>query len=192
MTTRRGKSSPSASDPRPVCAGNGLAKEGNIPPAWAADVDRFGYLRAVNGATLAFMFLFGLKGLLEGASSAVPFPDYLWSFPVPIIVMGAFFWLFAFATAALPFFATYALARRLGVRNVLYYAVCGALTGLVLTPVFVAVPPKILPQSEFWQDCLDWAPILTATGTCGALAFWHKTGRYLERASVQGDPAALP
>lgn len=157
-----------------------------------ADVDRFGYLRAVNGATLAFMFLFCIKGWFEGASSAVPFPDYVWSFAVPIIVMGALFWLFAFATAAAPFFATYALARRLGIRNVLYYAVCGALTGLVLTPVFVAVPPRILPESGFWEDCLNWAPILTATGTCGALAFWHKTGRHLGRVSMEARPAGLP
>jgi hypothetical protein len=42
-----------------------------------SDVDRFGYLRAVNGATLTFVFLFGIKGRFEGASSAVPFPEYV-------------------------------------------------------------------------------------------------------------------
>lgn len=158
------------------------------------DVDRFGYLRAVNGATLAFMFLFGIKGWREGAASAVPFPDYVWNFSVPIIVMGALFWLFAFATAAAPFFATYALARRLGIRSILYYVVCGALTGLVLTPLFVIMGPQMSWQNEndFREDCLIWGPILVMSGLFGALAFWHKTGRHFGRLSAEGEPAGLP
>jgi len=145
------------------------------------DVDRsFCYVRAVNGATLAFVVLFGIKGAAEGAASSVPFPERILHFAVPMLVIGALFWLFAFLTALAPFAATYALARRLGIRSILYYAICGALTGLMLTPVFVGVRPQMVGQeyTAFWQDCLTWGPILIASGLCGALAFWHRTGRH--------------
>jgi hypothetical protein len=154
------------------------------------DVDRFGYLRAVNGATVAFAFLFAVKGIVEGVASGFPFSDLVWLLAILIFLVPALFWLFAFVAAVAPFAATYALARWLGIRSALYYALCGALTSLILTLVFVAIPPGMVWQgdSQFWQECLTWSPILIASGVCGALAFWHKTGRHLGRAPAKPEP----
>lgn len=38
-----------------------------------------GHIHAVNAAAIAFAVLFGVKGLMDGASSSVPFPDRIWS-----------------------------------------------------------------------------------------------------------------
>ncbi len=140
-----------------------------------------GYICAVSGATLSFFVLLGLKASAEGAASSVPFPDRIWHFMMPLIAMGALFWIFAFLIAMLPFAATYAVARRLKIRSISYYVVCGAITGAILTPVFVFLGPQMSWQNEqnFLQDCVSWGPILGFSGACGAVAFWHTTGRHI-------------
>jgi hypothetical protein len=56
--------------------------------AMGTDVDRFGYLRVVNCATLGFAFLFSLKGVIDGVPSCMPFPDSMWLLAMLILMVG--------------------------------------------------------------------------------------------------------
>ncbi len=142
-----------------------------------------GYVRAVSGATVAYLVLLYMKTLFENVPDAVESQDLVAAISGDVLVfgiLGGAYWIGAFA-AALPLFAAaYAVARRLGIRSGLYYAACGALTGLALTPVFVIIGPQTSWQNEndFLQDCVSWGPILITSGLCGGLAFWHKTGHH--------------
>src|SRR5579883_1673157 len=90
-----------------------------------------GYLWAVSGATLTFGVDGNVWGITHGASSSVPFPDYIWSFELPILILGVPFWSFAFATAWPLVAVTWRLAKRFEIRSFIYYALCGAVSGFV-------------------------------------------------------------
>lgn len=142
-----------------------------------------GYLFSISGATLIFAADLSVWGIAQGASSSVPFPNRIWSFELPIIIWAIAFWIFALLTAWPPFAVTWRIAKRFGIRNLAYYALCGAATGLLLTPVFVYIEPKMMWSEDimFVEDFRRWAPTLILCGTYGALAFWYKTGRHLGR-----------
>jgi|SRR5579883_3279727 len=139
------------------------------------------YIHTVNAAALAFAFLFALKALAEGASSNVPFPAYIWSFAIPVLVMGGFFWIVAFFMALPPVALAYAVAAWCKLRSIFYYIACGAVTGFALTPVYVSMGPQQSWQNErsFSEDCLIWGPIFIICGICGAIAFWRRRGRHI-------------
>lgn len=143
------------------------------------------HIHAVNTSAVTFAILFGSKMLAEGASSSVPFPARVWSFAIPVLIMAGFFWVVAFL-AALPAVAlARATARRFKIRNIVYYLACGALTGLVLTPLYVLIGPQQSWQNEqnFSEDCITWGPIFIACGACGAITFWLKAGRHIGQAA---------
>jgi hypothetical protein len=122
-------------------------------------------------------------GITHGASSSVPFPDYIWSFELPILILGVPFWFFAFATAWPLVAVTWRLAKRFEIRSFIYYALCGAVSGFVLTPVFLFLQPEMMwsEDTTFVEDFNRWASTLILCGICGALAFWYRTGRHLGR-----------
>lgn len=142
-----------------------------------------GYVRAVNGAAAAYIALFLLKVSTESSPGSSLVSALPWDI-VPLCIVGVTFWVAAFFTAWPLYAATYFVARHFRIRSAFYYVACGALTGLVLTPIFVAIGPQMSWQNEndFREDSLTWGPILVMSGLCGALAFWHKIGRYLGRA----------
>lgn len=152
-----------------------------------------GYLCAVTAATLAFLFHHAWRDIADGAVPAVPFPERLGQLVSVWAIFGSVFWIYAFFTAAWPFAATLTVARRCHIRGVLYYAVCGALTGIILTLV-VLLPAWKHPadhDESFLQDWISMSPPFMIYGVCGALAFWYKAGRHIGQARRSGERAAL-
>jgi hypothetical protein len=139
-----------------------------------------GYVCAVTAATLAYLIVSALVILPGGPSNAS-----LSEMTVPLIAMaiaGVFFWMVAFFAAMPPFLASYAIAQRLKLHNVFYYLLCGAITGLVLTPLAELIGDWLLPTGEppvrgVLENWAFAAPRFMFVGACGALAFWYMAAR---------------
>ncbi len=183
MTTRQAGSFPPAID------GEGLSgKAPQFAPADGPHVP-LGYFCAVNVATLSYVLVNTVTALREGATADRSLAEWL----LPVVAMmwlGAFFWFFGFITAMLPVAAIWALARRLRIASVFYYAAGGALTGVILTPVAVFLGDFFLgswdaPVRTLLVSWAEEAPRFAFVGACGALAFWYKAGRHLDRAWLE-------
>src|SRR5215469_15966370 len=95
----------------------------------------FCYVCAISIATLSFMFVLGVSDYLGPGAANDPFAVRISNILVGTIIAGFFFWLFTVVAAIVPGTLIYIMARRLTIEHALYYVACGAITGLILTPM---------------------------------------------------------
>jgi hypothetical protein len=131
-----------------------------------------GLLAAVTGAAVFFATYRGANALLHGLRSTTgPMGN-------PFLMLGLLaiiFWFMAIWSAALPCYIVYKLAGRFGIRSIFYFLLCGALTALLLDPLFVAALPHMFFDQtirSFTEEYLFQAPALVFSGAGGGLAYW--------------------
>lgn len=142
----------------------------SVPPVQGGVVAA-GYLAAVSAATACFatieigvvLWAEGLRGLAA----------------ITIVALAAIiFWFVACITAILPVTLAYAAARWLRIRSIYYYLACGAVTGAMLSPLFVAYGWDEDDPVTF-SAALRAAPMFMVIGACGAAMFWYIAGRHI-------------
>jgi len=143
-----------------------------------------GYLWAVTGASVTFAAIIVASASMAGFASVDPLLERIWGSVLTFFVWAQLFWICALPMALPPFALSWQIAKKFEIGSFVYYVLCGAMAGLVLTPVFeelVAPEVRLSDDPTFLQDCIRWWPTFILSGTCGALAFWYRTGRHLGR-----------
>jgi hypothetical protein len=138
-----------------------------------------GLLAAVTGAAVFYATYLGASAWLHGVRSTTgPMGN-------PFLMLGVvavIFWFMAIWSAALPCYVVYRLAGRFGIRSILYFLLCGALTALLLDPLFVAMIPHMYFEQtirSFTEEYVFQAPALVFSGVGGGLAYWLLLRRHL-------------
>ena len=144
-----------------------------------------GLLCAVTGAAVFYATYVGVSAWLQDLRSTTGPTG------IPFLMLGLaamIFWFMAMWSAALPCYIVYRVAGRFGIRSIFYFLLCGALTALLLDPVFVAVLPHMFfdqADRSFTEKYLFHAPVWVFSGVGGGLAYWLLLRRHL--ASRAGD-----
>jgi hypothetical protein len=135
----------------------------------------FGYLWAVASATIVLiLYFFGASRTSWGVELHSPL------ILLGSLILTAIFVLFVgfcvLVSAMIPFGILFVIAERFSIRNVLYYIILGALTGLILTPAFTVFQSSVNPL-PFYERCIANAPLLAFSGCFGGFVYWWKAGR---------------
>jgi MFS family permease len=135
-----------------------------------------GYFLAVTGATIVFMAITAVIMLLNGTASTVPFPERARQLAFLIGLLGLSCWIFAAVFAAIPFAVTCKIAERIEITHIIYFAVCGALTGALLAPIFIYLwptwytdPPE---QPSLLTQFVRVSCLSVPAGIGGGLVYW--------------------
>jgi hypothetical protein len=134
-----------------------------------------GLLAAVTGAAVFFATYRGANAWLS-TTGPVGNPFLI------LAVLAVTFWIMAIWSAALPCYFVYRLAGRFGIRSIVYFVLCGALTALLLDPLFVAVLPHMFLHRDipsFTEEYVFQAPALVFSGVGGGLTYWLLLRRHL-------------
>jgi hypothetical protein len=99
------------------------------------------------------------------------------------------FWIFAFLGAIIPFMATIKVAARFRITNVFYFIVCGALTGILVSPAIIYFTLKWyaglaypgFERPSLAKEVVDAWHLTVPAGMVGALLYWGKIGRRQNR-----------
>jgi ABC-type Fe3+-siderophore transport system permease subunit len=103
------------------------------------------------------------------------------------------YWIGAFLGSSVPAIVLYAIAKWFRISHVLYYLLCGAVIGSMLSPVafdLCAFPADRMcvrgePEDDFWDKWWTLVmPFVAGSGALGGLAFWWVTGRHMQRVVV--------
>jgi hypothetical protein len=134
--------------------------------------DAIGYLGAVLAATLSFWATFMIRDAIDTGLN--PFrPDRF----VMMVLVTLPFSVAAAASALAPFLIARKIAEWTGIQAAWYYAVSGALTGLVLVPLGFALSGAWEPEVPFLQGTLsavaNAGPWFMLCGAIAGLTFWR-------------------
>jgi len=149
-----------------------------------------GYVWAVVSASLTSVIatLVIPVFLGEGLSAVFPYSERVRQ----LAIMSGIFFLIttfgAFFLAILPATLLHAIAKRFAIQSPWYYVICGALIGLALAPLVIAIvpswytdPPEVPP---FWMQTLYFARATMPSGAIGGLVYWAVTGRFVQRHEI--------
>jgi hypothetical protein len=136
-----------------------------------------GYLCAVAAATLSFIIAEMARDALTTGLN--PFrQDRL----TMMIIVGAMFALIAGMSALAPFLVVRSIAKRIGINAAWYFIVCGAMTGVILTPVAFMIAPASDNDVTFWEGAytalMVAGPFFMLSGALGGLTYWWIIGRH--------------
>jgi hypothetical protein len=149
-----------------------------------------GYLGAVSGAALSFVMILAVDFIITDELSSGSLSNF-WGIGVGMLyLIGGWFWIIALVTAFLPFTVTCTIALRFKIRSIVFYIFCGALTSVILAPVYNAIRPiDIDVDRMFFRDWIMALPALIPVGIIGALVFWYIAGRHVGRADSSSTHA---
>ena len=165
------------------------ARGGEASSSVEAGRIRIGYLLAVTAAMLTFLLHSAWRDIVDYPIHSVPFSRRILEHIFVWMFFGVIFWVYALFTAAWPFAATLALARRYGIRHFGYYVACGAIAGALLT-LIVVVPPwmhNLEHDNTFVEEWLRMGRAFAVYGACGGVAFWYKAGRFISRRDAHSE-----
>jgi hypothetical protein len=98
-----------------------------------------------------------------------------------------------FVTAFIPAYATQMFALRYSIRGAWFFALCGALTGLILSPIpLILIYGDPFRMPTFLLQALDYAVFLSPSGAVGGLIFWWLTGRFVNEPPQEPTAAPAP
>ncbi|HEV2550640.1 MAG TPA: hypothetical protein VGU20_25225 [Stellaceae bacterium] len=168
------------------------AERGDAPSSPVGGRIGVGYLLSVTAATLAFLLHTAWHDIVSDPMSRAPIFDWIWRHAPLWVFLSVIFSVYAFFTTAWPFAATLMLARRYGITSLLYYLVCGAVAGFLLS-LIVVVPPWVHDlehDNTFLEEWIRAGRAFAAYGACGGLAFWCKAGRFIAESRAARRPSA--
>jgi hypothetical protein len=141
----------------------------------SGDWVHLGYLGAVAAASISFTMLLMLLFLIYPGLPPFTYDERLFL----MLIMVPIFGVVALVTALPPFLAALKIAKLIGTNAAWYYAVSGAVTGLILTPVALIITTR--PYWLFWDAMLTYFPrvalFFILIGAVGGLTFWSICGR---------------
>jgi hypothetical protein len=146
-----------------------------------------GYVCAVVSAALAFVLLTIFHGFaFQGELSTVyPISERIREIMLTVVVELLIITFATFFTAIIPVVVVHQIAKRFSVKSFWYYIACGALTGLALSSLAIAIgPPSFMEPAEippFFNRVLYFARFSVPSGAVGGLAYWIITGRFLRK-----------
>ena len=149
-----------------------------------------GHICATASAALAFVVIGLFNGVMFGGalSTVHSLSDRISQMIVMAILLFMVLSVFTFFTAMIPVLVVHKIAQKFSIRSFWYYVACGALTGLVLSPVAVFImpswytdPPELPPLLE---RALNFARFSVPSGAVGGFAYWIVTGRLIAGAQI--------
>jgi len=152
----------------------------------------FGHLWAVAGASLLLLIAWSSKGVVDDFMLASFSPGRFLLWVIMNLLVLFFYWLlfaaFTWITAVIPIMAVFLTAEKFRIRNIFYYIVSGALTGVLATPVFTA-RGGVVPYLAFHGAWIGDVPLVASCGAFGGFLYWWKAGRWAGAAPANPDAA---
>ncbi len=149
----------------------------------AAEKNYFvGYVCAVIVASLTFVLISTTAGLLDGALSTVhPLSERASQMLIMACLMFAIIAFVAFFTAAIPVYIAQKVSERFSIEACWFFVICGALTGLLLSPVAIAIVPNMgsnPPETPpLLLKALSFSYFSVPSGIIGGFAYWFSVHR---------------
>jgi len=148
------------------------------------------YLLAISSAALAFTFLFEGVAMISssGFESATTNSFLTKTAHLSIMTLLLFLigWLFACATALVPFAIGVVIANHFKVTHWFYFVAGAAITAVAVSPLYLSIPnlnvqePELTFQEQFFQAL----PFFIVLGSIGGFACWGYLNRQFSSAKV--------
>ena len=148
------------------------------------------YTAAVGVSASVFAVQTSVVIWLSGGASSVPMPDRLFQSVLMSLVIALAFAFLAVWLALVPAVVSVVFARWLGIESMFYYAVCGALSAILLAPVtvwLVTYDDIVEFPPTFEQQCIRAAFFMIVPAIVGAIAFWFVDRRLRVRSLVSDN-----
>jgi hypothetical protein len=132
-----------------------------------------GYFLAVTGATFVFTALFAAIAYYQDTSTLFSPADRLGQLALMTGFLGVLFWFLTFLLAAIPVFAISKLAEYFKITHPTYFVICGALTAIFLSAVYLR-----RDERPFIEELLMFMRLTVPAGIVGGFLYWWKAVRH--------------